>query len=301
MEQWLSPVVAIVALTSVVATLLVFANSRLRVEEDPRVDGVEELLPHANCGACGYAGCRAFSVALVEGKARPAGCTVSDAPGLAAIARYLGIEVGHSVRRVARLACAGGTNVARDRAEYHGLSTCAGKAVLAGGSKGCLWGCLGSGDCERACNFHAIQMDLHQLPVVDEDRCTACGDCVTSCPKDLFSLVRADRRLFVRCSSQDSGPAALEHCEVACDACGRCAKDEPELVTMRHHLPLVDVSAPHASRRAIQRCPTGAIVLLDPVLGPIRGEGARAIARQERRAIAPAWNQSPFHGKEPST
>ena len=47
---------AIGGLTFVLASLLVLANRKLHVEEDPRIDVVEEMLPHANCGACGFAG-----------------------------------------------------------------------------------------------------------------------------------------------------------------------------------------------------------------------------------------------------
>ena len=269
---------------ALLATLLVIASRRLHVPEDPRVGRVEEMLPHANCGACGLPGCRPFAEALVAGSTEPAKCTVSDEAGRLRIATFLGVDVGQAQKRVARLACAGGTNVARSRAAYAGLSSCAGASLVGGGGKGCTWGCLGWGDCVTVCQFGALALDGHQLPQVDEQRCTACGDCVAACPKDLFSLVPVERRLFVRCQSLLSGEAALTDCEVGCDACGRCAKDDPSLVRMGPHLPIIDTGRPHASDTAIQRCPTGAIVWLEPDgtarKGPEAGDVIRTGPRQ---------------------
>ena len=182
-------------LTFALASLLVLATRTLWVAEDPRIDAVEAMLPHANCGACGKPGCRAFAEALVGGGAAPAACTVSDDAGRARIAAYLGIAVGTAVKRVARLACAGGRNVARRHAHYSGPPSCRAAALVAGGGKGCFWGCLGYGDCAVACDFDAIRMNAHDLPVVDEALCTACGDCVAACPKDLFSIHPVEPRL----------------------------------------------------------------------------------------------------------
>ncbi|KAB2960654.1 MAG: RnfABCDGE type electron transport complex subunit B [Thermoanaerobaculia bacterium] len=271
---------AIGGLTLLLAVLLVLADRRLRVEEDPRIDAVEEMLPHTNCGACGFPGCRSFAEALVGGGAKPGGCTVSSDEGRQAIAAFLGVEVGAEERRIARLACAGGANVARNRARYHGLDSCRAAALVAGGGKGCFWGCLGLADCEQVCDFDAIRMNAQGLPVVTEAKCTACGDCVEACPKDLFSLHPASRRLWVACRSLEAGDELLEDCEVACTACGRCAMDAPELITMQNNLPVVDYARDHRTKVPIQRCPTGAIVWLDPAAGPVKGPAARKIIRK---------------------
>ena len=271
---------AIGGLTLLLAALLVLADRRLRVEEDPRIDAVEEMLPHANCGACGFPGCRPFAEALVAGGAKPGGCTVSSDAGHQAIAAFLGVEVGAEERRIARLACAGGANVARNRARYHGLDSCRAAALVAGGGKGCFWGCLGLADCERVCDFDAIRMSAQGLPVVDEAKCTACGDCVEACPKDLFSLQAASRRLWVACRSLEAGDELLDDCQVACTACGRCAADAPDLIAMRDNLPVVDYARDHRTRVPIERCPTGAIVWLDPAAGPIKGAAAKKIIRK---------------------
>ena len=285
---FLTAVGAISALTIILATALVLANRRLYVYEDPRIDAVEEMLPHTNCGACGFPGCRPFAEALIQGKALPGKCTVSSDEGRAEIARFLGVDVGAEEKIVARLACAGGTNVARNHARYHGDQTCRSAARVAGGGKGCFWGCLGHGDCDDVCDFDAIEMNAHGLPVVDEDKCTACGDCVEVCPKDLFSLHKVSHRLWVACRSQEAGDEILEDCEVACTACGRCEMDAPRgLIRMKHNLPVVDYSRQPQTRAPIERCPTGAIVWIDREVGPMKGPAAKKIIRKGTLRDAP--------------
>lgn len=279
MIVFLTALGALGGLTLLLASMLAVAQRKLFVAEDPRIDAVEEMLPHANCGACGYPGCRPFAEALVAGSTSPGKCTVSDDAGRARVAAYLGVDVGAEEKRVARLACAGGTNVAPWRARYDGEPTCRAAALVAGGGKSCFWGCLGLADCEVSCDFDAIHMNSNRLPVVDEALCTACGDCVEACPKDLFSIHPVSHRLWVACRSLEEGDGVLEECEVGCTACARCAMDAPGLVTMRSGLPVVDYDRPQ-TRDAIERCPTGAIVWLDPRVGAVRGAAARKIIRK---------------------
>jgi Na+-translocating ferredoxin:NAD+ oxidoreductase RNF subunit RnfB len=286
----LTAVAALGGLTFILATLLILASRVLHVEEDPRLDIVEDLLPHSNCGACGYPGCRGFAEALVAGSVQPAGCTVGSSEEQKRIADLLGVAVGEAAKVVARLACAGGNNVARRRAVYRGFESCVAASHVAGGGKDCYWGCLGFGDCERVCDFDAIVMDEHSLPRVIEDACTACGDCVEVCPKDLFSLQNADNRLWVRCKNEELGDFVLAACEVACTACGRCAVDAPTAVSMVNNLPVVDYSrlrggaARETGQAAIERCPTGAIVWVDALAGDIKGRESARVIRQSARA-----------------
>ncbi len=273
-------------LTFLLALMLVIANRKLYVYEDPRIDEVEDMLPHANCGACGYPGCRPFAEALVSGDVLPGKCTVSSEEGREAIAHYLGVSVGAEEKIVARLACAGGTNVAKNRAQYEGLGTCRAASLISGGGKGCFWGCLGHGDCEVVCDFDAITMNQHSLPVVDEALCTACGDCVEVCPKDLFSLQPVNHRLWVACKNLEAGDGVLEDCEVACTACAKCAMDAPgNLITMMHNLPVVDYSENHQTQVPIQRCPTGAIVWLDESGEVVKGRESKKIIRKGERKM----------------
>lgn len=277
------------AMGILLAAVLAFADKKFYVWEDPRIDQVESMLPSANCGACGQAGCRAFAEKAVNGEIAPGKCTVSSPDGVIAIANFLGVNAGAEEKRVARLACAGGSNVAWNKALYSGMTTCRAAALVSGGGKSCSWGCLGLGDCARACTFDAIRMNEHDLPVVDADKCTACNDCVVVCPKDLFSLHPISHRLWVQCKNLLNGDVAEALCEVACTACGRCAADAPALVQIVNNLAVVDYSKnKQATRKPIERCPTGAIVWLNDRSGASKGLEAKKITRKSRLPVEPA-------------
>jgi ferredoxin len=160
--------------------------------------------------------------------------------------------------------CAGGSDVAVTQADYRGLGTCSAAAAVAGGGKGCAWGCLGLADCERSCTFDAIRMNATGLPVVDIVKCTACGDCVDACPKGLFTILPLEAHLLVQCRNLIGGDDALEQCRVACTACGKCVQDaEPGLISVESGVAVVDYERiALAAPRAVERCPTGAILWL---------------------------------------
>ncbi len=282
MSEYLIAAALMGGLGALLAAVLAVADKKLYVYEDPRIEEVESLLPKANCGACGCIGCHDFAEKAVRGEIAPGKCTVNSPAGVQAIAALLNVDAGSEEKRVARLACAGGVHVARQKARYAGLESCRAAALVSGGGKGCSWGCLGLADCERACDFNAIEMSVHGLPVVSEARCTACGDCVEVCPKDLFSLHPASHRLWVACRNLLIGDLAEAECEVACTGCGRCAADAPAgLIAIVDFLAAIDYSRnAQATQTPIQRCPTGAIVWMDEKRGPIRGQEAKKITRR---------------------
>ena len=261
----MNPVVAISfigGLSLVLALILAIANSKLKVAEDPRIDKIEDMLPGANCGACGQPGCRAFAEDVIQGNSQPSACTVGG-PGTAnSVAKYLGIDPGSSIRKIARLLCAGGTDVAVKSADYSGFESCRGAAAVSGGPKACTYGCIGLADCEIVCDFDAITMSPTGLPFVNATKCTACGDCVDVCPKNLFELIPINQNLIVQCKSVLEGDEILEMCEVACTACTRCAADAPEgLIEMHNNLPVINSTKLKLQTEiATLRCPTGAIV-----------------------------------------
>ena len=246
-------------------TVLAVAQRFLRVDEDPRIEATNEMLPGTNCGACGQPGCLPFAEKLVAGQVDPGQCTVSTDEAIENIAEYLEVDAGRAEKLVARLRCSGGHRQAHQIAEYRGFEGCRAAAIVSGGGKGCAWGCLGLGDCERACTFDAIHMNANGLPQVDTEKCRACPDCVAACPKDLFELVPLDQNLYVQCNIPLAGEAATQLCTTACDACGRCAADAaPGLIRMEGNLPIVDYAAGGpASPDAVFRCPTNAIVWLE--------------------------------------
>ncbi|MBK8053380.1 MAG: RnfABCDGE type electron transport complex subunit B [Saprospiraceae bacterium] len=278
------PILTLGLLTLALAGLIAVANKKLYVYEDPRIDQVEDMLPHANCGACGFPGCRPFAEALVSGQVLPGKCSVSSDEGRSAIASFLGVALGAEEKRVARLACNGGKNVAINQAYYKGVNTCQAATLISGGGKACSWGCLGYGDCEVVCDFDAISMNEFGIPVVDEQKCTACGDCVEACPKMLFSIHPISHRLWVACKSLEAGDEVLDVCDVGCTACGKCAMDaEDNMITMVKNLPVINYAKNHKTQDPIQRCPTGAIVWLDDKEGIIKGKEAKKIIRKGSR------------------
>jgi RnfABCDGE-type electron transport complex B subunit len=246
-------------------TVLAIAQRFLKVDEDPRIEATNEMLPGTNCGACGQPGCLPFAEKLVSGDVDPGECTVSTDENIEQIAEYLQVDAGRQEKLVARLRCSGGHLQAHQIAEYRGFEGCRAAAVVSGGGKGCAWGCLGLADCEAACTFDAIHMNANGLPQVDTQKCRACPDCVAACPRDLFELVPLNQNLYVQCNIPLAGTAATQLCAVACDACGKCAADAaPDLIRMENNLPVVDYAAGGTARpEAVFRCPTRAIVWLE--------------------------------------
>lgn len=282
----LSAALALAVLAGALGGLLLLVGRWLAPVDDGRLESLLGLLPGTNCGACGQPGCRAFASALLAGAVAPAACRVSSPRARQRIAAFLKVEVGAVERRVARLACAGGRDVALRLAAYGGEPSCAAAAVTGGGGTACAWACLGHGDCQRACSFAAIRMNAQGLPVVDEARCTACGDCQRACPRGLFHIVPAAQSLWVACSNPLAGSQLLDACAVACTACGRCVQDAAGSLRLQDNLPQRVASDAEPPPASIERCPTGAIVCFEG--GRVR-RGACALqphARLDRRTLA---------------
>ncbi len=194
--------------------VLGWANVRFRVVQDPRIDQVEAALPGANCGGCGYAGCAEFARAVVAGEAAPDGCPVGGADTAQAIAEILGISVDDSAPYRPVVHCAADYDNRLQRADYRGEPTCAAANVI-GDVQGCAYGCLGFGDCVRACDYDAIHI-VNGLAVVDYEKCVGCGACERACPRHIISMVpfKADRMLVVACSNHDPARQVRQVCKV---------------------------------------------------------------------------------------
>ncbi len=261
----LAAVATLGALGLFFGALIALVHRRFHVWVDPRIEAVTALLPGSNCGACGFAGCANFAEGLIGGAAQPATCTQLTEDDAQTVADYLGVAVGEANRRVARLLCGGGCTAAPQQAEYRGLQTCRAATAVAGGGKSCRWGCLGLADCAVACDYDAIYMNNEALPVVIPERCTACGDCVEACPKDLFVLMPVAQKLIVQCRSPLEGEQVEALCSVACNACGKCVLDAaPGLIRIVNGLAVIDYANNElAAPEATARCPTGAIAWVE--------------------------------------
>ncbi len=246
------------------AIVLYIIAQKFKVEEDPRIDTVEALLPGANCGGCGKAGCRAFAEAAVKEGLTSLFCPVGGNAVMQAVAQALGQTIEDKAPQIAVLRCSGSCSNRKKTNVYDGISSCAAIASLYGGETDCLFGCLGKGDCEAVCQFGAIKVNQQTgLPEVDQDKCTACGACVKACPKLLLELRNKgpkDRRIYVACRNKEKGAVARKGCLVACIGCGKCAKECAfEAITVETNLAYIDYTKCRMCRKCVAVCPTGAI------------------------------------------
>ncbi len=247
------------------AVVLYIVAQKFKVVEDPRIDQVEAVLPGANCGGCGKAGCRNFAEACVKADTLDGLlCPVGGAPVMNKIGAILGREVVAADPLVAVVRCNGSCANRPRTSTYNGTRSCRIMANLYAGETGCRFGCLGCGDCVAACQFGAIKMNSETgLPEVDDEKCTACGACVKACPKSIIELRKKgpkSRRIFVSCVNKDKGGVARKACTAACIGCGKCAKVCAfEAITIENNLAYIDYTKCRLCRKCVAECPTGAI------------------------------------------
>jgi Na+-translocating ferredoxin:NAD+ oxidoreductase RNF subunit RnfB len=251
-------------LATLMAYVLGRANRAWHVEEDPRVEQVLDALPGANCGGCGYANCHEYAEAVVAGEADVDRCSVGGVSCATALAKILGVETEAKWPHRPIVHCRARWDDRLKRTPYRGEPTCS-AANLVAGVQGCTYGCLGLGDCERACPFDAIHV-IDGLAVVDYDKCTGCGRCAQVCPRNIISMVpfKADRVVAIACSNRDPGKAVRAVCKVGCIGCGLCGKTS-ELFQTEDNLARLDYDAYDPQRReellaAAEKCPMKSIV-----------------------------------------
>jgi len=244
---------------------LSIANKKLHVDEDPRIKQVENELPGANCGGCGYPGCAKFAEEVVMGNAEISDCTVASADAIEAIGEIMGVDASVGERKIARVLCQGGTYETAVKADYAGIESCIAANLMGGGDKLCEYGCLGYGDCIDSCPFDAMYMDENGLPVVIDDKCTGCGNCVEACPRDIIELHPESHKLFVMCKNLDDPKTSRQLCTKACIGCQICVRAvEDDQMYMDNNLAYVDYDKyGNTAELPTDRCPTGCLVVLD--------------------------------------
>lgn len=247
------------------AIILYGVSKKFEVIEDPRIEQINEALPQANCGGCGFPGCSAFAGACVSSHTLEGlFCPVGGSLVMEKVAVVLGIASPKVEPQIAVVRCHG-TCAARPRTNiYDGASSCRVASALYKGDTDCSFGCLGHGDCVAACPFDAIRMNTETLlPEVIEEKCVACGACVQACPKTIIELRKKGpkgRRIFVSCINKDKGGVARKACSNACIGCSLCHKEcKFDAITMANNLSYIDHIKCRLCRKCVSVCPTNAI------------------------------------------
>ncbi len=239
---------------------LALAAKKFAVEVDPRVELILDILPNANCGACGYPGCSGFAKAVVAGEAPVSGCVPGGADVTAKIAKILGVSAEASEPMVAVVRCNGGIK-AKDKFTYDGIADCRAAALVANGQKVCSYGCLGFGTCVDACPFNSLSMGPAGLPINDFEKCTGCGICVEICPTGVMQLVPKNKPIFVACNSKDKGAFVRKACESGCIGCGLCEKNcDFDAIHISENLARIDFDKCKLCGVCIEVCPTDTIL-----------------------------------------
>jgi len=259
-QQLLFPVLSLGGLGLVFGAGLSLASKKFSVETDSRADEIREVLPGANCGACGYPGCDGLAAAIAKGNAPVDACTVGGSSVAEKVASIMGVKVEIKERMVARVLCQGDCEKAIDKYVYMGIEDCVAASILSDGQKGCRYGCLGLGTCERVCPFDAIHVNEKGIAEVDREKCTACNLCVAACPKNLIELIPVSSEVQVACHSTDKGKDVKAYCEVGCIGCRVCVKACPyDAMTFSNNLAKIDYGKCTNCMICVEKCPTKAI------------------------------------------
>lgn len=264
--------IIILGIIGIIAAVILFgAAKKFSVYEDPKIGEIEALLPGANCGGCGFSGCHAFAVECANATSMQGlNCTGLDAAGMARIADVVGLTAVASQRHVAVIKCSASCENRDPRNRYDGVRSCAIENALYQGESDCIYGCLGCGDCVKACPFGAMQLlPGEELPTVDYTKCTGCGKCVAACPRHLCTLVPwHDERpiVWVACANRDRGPVAMKECGVACIGCSKCLKVCPtQAPAIASFLATIDQEKCTSCGECVKACPRHSIVTSSPI------------------------------------
>lgn len=257
----LTTAIAIGAIGLAAGVMLAVAARFLMVHEDPRIDQALEILPGANCGGCGFAGCSDYAKAMVVSDAAINLCAPGGEQTIRKLAELLGKNAEPVERQTAIVLCGGDREKAPSKSEYNGVADCAAAHAVNGGDKRCRYGCLGYGSCARVCPVGAIEITDQRLAVVHPEICIACGACVKACPRNLIKLVPRRRSIHVLCSSKDKAPDVKKACSVGCIGCTKCTRlVEDKEIAMDGALAVVDYDKDLTNEETIEACPANCII-----------------------------------------
>lgn len=261
MSQILIPILIVGGMGIVFGGILGFASKIFAVKVDERVPQILEILPGANCGNCGFAGCSAYANALCAGGVKTNLCPACSGDASEKIAEILGVEADESEKMVARVRCSGSTENAALKYIYYGPCDCHSAAKLGGGEKLCSFACLGFGSCVKACRFDAISVQ-DGVAIVDEEKCVGCGGCVKECPKNVIALMPAKSKYAVACQSAEKGKFTRQNCQVGCIGCGICAKNCPkDAITVENNIAVINQEKCVGCGICASKCPRKIIKL----------------------------------------
>lgn len=241
---------------------LSFAEKKLSVEKDEKLLALEEIMPGANCGGCGYAGCSSYAEAVSKGEALPGLCQPGGKELAEKMSAIVGVEAKMEERKVAFVFCRGGRGEAKEDFSYNGIEDCNDASLLFGGPYACKDGCLKLGSCIKVCNYGALSKDENGDIVVDKEKCTGCGACTRVCPKKTIRLVPYSAKYFVACSNHDKGAISKKNCSLSCIGCKICeVKVQSSPFTVEGFLSHNDYSKDQSNaKEALEKCPQCCIV-----------------------------------------
>ena len=259
--------------------VLAAASKLFYVETDPRLDRLNECLPGANCGGCGYAGCNAYAEAVLKGEAAVGECASGGNECAQAMAQIMGLPIETKKRKVAMVRCSGYHRVddsgkelgVKKKADYEGFKDCLAASKVGGnGPVACKFGCLGFGNCVKACQYDAISIK-DGCAVVDREKCVGCKACAKACPRKLITFVDYDKLTAIPCNSRAKGAVTVRGCSQGCIGCGLCKKICPEqAITVEGNLAIIDYSKCTNCGLCATVCPKKLILTLREVSPEVR-------------------------------